>query len=311
MSYGALYGVGVGPGAPDLITLRALDVLRSADVLALPRASEHAASTAWRILRPTLGEVPGQERLLLTFPMAHDPERLSAAWCKALDAIGERIERGRSVAFVTEGDPSLFSTFIYLQREAPLRWPGLRIAVVPGVSSLMAVPSVSGVPLADGQERIAIIPAAYGVEDLDDLLQRFDTVVLMKIGPEMPRVVAALERAGLLDRAVYVSRATMAEQRVVRDVRAVASERGDCFAMVVVAKKERAGLLVPLIGTGTEHSSRLGSRTAKTPEDASLRNHRSGLASSGALGGSNSSSSRTDESSEPELAARTRGGVTS
>jgi precorrin-2/cobalt-factor-2 C20-methyltransferase len=247
MSYGALYGVGVGPGAPDLITLRALSVLRAADVLALPRASEHAASTAWHILRPTLGEVPGQERLLLTFPMANDPERLSIAWRKALDAIGAQIERGRTVAFVTEGDPSLFSTFIYLQREAPVRWPGIRIEVVPGVSSLAAVPAVSGVPLADGQERIAIVPAAYGVDDLDDLLERFDTIVLMKIGPEMPRVVAALERARLLDRAVYVSRATMAEQRIVRDLHAVAGERGDCFAMVVIAKKERAGLLVPAL----------------------------------------------------------------
>ncbi len=252
MSIGALYGVGVGPGAPDLITLRALHVLRSVDVLALPRASEHAASTAWRIVRPTLGDVPGQERLLLTFPMARDPERLGNAWRSALDAIGERIERGRSVAFVTEGDPSLFSTFIYLQREAPLRWPGIRIEVVPGVSSLAAVPAVSGIPLADGEERIAIVPGAYGVEDLDELLERFDTVVLMKIGPEMPRVIAALDRAGLLDRAVYVSRATMTEQRIVRDVRTVAGERGDCFAMVVIAKKERAGLLVPtLTGTGT------------------------------------------------------------
>jgi precorrin-2/cobalt-factor-2 C20-methyltransferase len=247
MSYGTLYGVGVGPGASDLITLRALRVLRTADVLALPRASRYAASTAFRIVKPALGEVPGQERLLLTFPMARDPQKLARAWRSALDAIGARLERGRSVAFVTEGDPSLFSTFIYLQREARLRWPGLAIEVVPGVSSLAAVPAVSGVPLADGQERIAIVPAAYGISDLDDLLARFDTVVLMKIGPEMPRVIAALERSGLLERAVYVSRATMAEQRVERDLRAVAGERGDCFAMVVIAKKERAGLLVPAL----------------------------------------------------------------
>ena len=241
--YGTLHGVGAGPGAPDLITLRAIATLRRAPVLALPRSSDWGTSTAWDIVAPSVGDVPGQERLFLTFPMSKDPERLRPAWGKAMDAIGARLERGLDVAFVTEGDPSLFSTFIYLQREAPRRWPGARVEVTPGVSSVMAVPAVTGVPLADGQERIAILPGTCGLDDLDDVLARFDTVVLMKIGPEMPRVIDALERAGLLDRAVYVSRATMAEQRIARDLRALRALRGDCFAMVVVARKERSGVL--------------------------------------------------------------------
>ncbi len=104
-------------------------------------------------------------------------------------------------------------------------------------------------PLADGQKRIAILPGTYGLQDLVEVLRRFDTVVLMKIGAELPRIIAALEAEGLLERAVYVSRATMREQRIVRDLRAVGAERGDCFAMVVVSRKERSGLLagtVPL-----------------------------------------------------------------
>jgi precorrin-2/cobalt-factor-2 C20-methyltransferase len=254
MSYGKLYGVGVGPGAPDLITLRALHVLQRVPVVALPRSSDYGASKAWEILKPTLGEVQGQERLFLTFPMNKDPERLRPAWDKAFAAIGEHLEKGMDVAFATEGDPSLFSTFIYLAQEAPRRWPSVRIEVVPGVSSITAVPAVTGIPLADGQERIAIVPGTYGLEDLGELLEHFDTVVLMKIGPEMPRIVDALERAGLLDRAVYVSKATMTEQRIVRDLREVKTERGDCFAMVVVSRKERSGVLagvVPLREVGT------------------------------------------------------------
>jgi precorrin-2/cobalt-factor-2 C20-methyltransferase len=254
MSYGKLYGVGVGPGAPDLITLRALDVLRRVPVVALPRSSDYGASKAWEILKPTLGDVQGQERLFLTFPMNKDPERLRPAWDKAFAAIGKYLEEGLDVAFATEGDPSLFSTFIYLELEAPRRWPGVRIEVVPGVSSITAVPAVTGIPLADGQERIAIVPGTYGLEDLDELLERFDTIVLMKIGPEMPRIVEALDRAGLLDRAVYVSKATMTEQRIIRDLREVKTERGDCFAMVVVSRKERSGVLagaVPLREVGT------------------------------------------------------------
>ncbi|MCI0346194.1 MAG: precorrin-2 C(20)-methyltransferase [Chloroflexi bacterium] len=243
MSLGKLYGVGVGPGAPDLLTLRAASVLKAAPVLALPRSSDWGQSMAWRIAKPVVGDDPAQEKLFLTFPMNRDPERLRPAWDRAFAAIGERLVRGLTVAFVTEGDPSLYSTFIYLQREAPELWPGIEIEVVPGVSSIVAVPAATGVPLADGLERIAILPAGYGVEDLERVLDSFDTTILMKIGGEMSRIVAVLEAKGLLDRAVYVSKATMAEQKVVRDLRSVAAERGDCFAMIVVARKDRSGAL--------------------------------------------------------------------
>jgi precorrin-2/cobalt-factor-2 C20-methyltransferase len=243
MSCGRLYGVGAGPGAPDLMTLRAVATLQAAPVLALPRSSDYGASMAWRIVRPVIGEIPAQERLFLTFPMSKDPERLRRAWDRAFAAIGERLERGLSVAFVTEGDPSLYSTFIYLQREVPRRWPGIDVEVVPGVSSIAAVPAVTGIPLADGLERIAILPATYGVDDLEHVLDSFDTTILMKIGGEMARVVTVLEAKGLLDRALYVSKATMGEQRIVRNLRSIAGERGDCFAMIVVSRKERSGAL--------------------------------------------------------------------
>jgi precorrin-2/cobalt-factor-2 C20-methyltransferase len=172
---------------------------------------------------------------------------------RALDEIGRRLEAGKSVAFITEGDPSLYSTFVYVAREAIHRYPSIHLSIVPGVSSVTAVAGVTGVPLADGQERIAIIPATYGVDDLDQILRAFDTVVLMKLGPEMPKIVAALERNRLLDRAVYVSRATMKEQRILfgRELERVEAERGDCFAMVVVAKKERAGALVGAVPFST------------------------------------------------------------
>jgi precorrin-2/cobalt-factor-2 C20-methyltransferase len=112
------------------------------------------------------------------------------------------------------------------------------------VSSIAAVPAVTGVPIADGQECVAIVPANYGAADLARVFAMFDTTILMKIGSEMPRVIEALERAGLADKAIYVSKATMNEQRIVRDVREVRDEHGDCFAMIIVAKKDRSGVLV-------------------------------------------------------------------
>ena len=244
MSYGTLYGVGVGPGAPDLMTLRAIRVLTSVDVIAIPRSNDFGNSIAWQIAQPHLGEMAGQERLFLTFPMSTDPARVVPAWRKALVEIGQRLEAGRSVAFISEGDPLVYSTFVYLLREAPLRWPGIRIEIVPAVTSITAVPAAAGIPLADGQERVAILPAAYGVEDLEAVLNLFDTVVLMKIGPNMAQVVDLLERKGLLDKAVYVSKATMTQQQVARDVREIRASRGDCLAMLVIAQRQRSGVLL-------------------------------------------------------------------
>jgi precorrin-2/cobalt-factor-2 C20-methyltransferase len=263
LTYGRLYGVGVGPGASDLLTLRAVEKLKSVNVLALPRSSDYGTSMAWKIIKPVIGEIPGQQRLFLTFPMSKDPNRLLPAWDAAFSAIGAKLEQGLSVAFATEGDPSLYSTFIYLQKEAQARWPGIQVEVVPGVSSLAAVPSVTGIPLADGQERIAILPANYGVSDLHEVLTQFDTVVLMKIGSEMPKILAQLEDAGLVEKTVYVARATMPDQRVVRDVRASGKEYGDCFAMAIVAKKSRSGVLA----TPLEEEARRENKNGTT-EDA-------------------------------------------
>ncbi len=240
---GTLYGVGAGPGAPDLLTLRAVEIVRSVQVLALPRSSPYGASTAWNIVRSVAMDVPLQERLFLTFPMNKDADALTAAWAEAAATIEERLERGLSVAFVTEGDPSLYSTFIYLRDEIARRWPEVRIEVVPGVSSIAAVPAVIGVALADGRERIAILPGNYGLSDLDYVLDEFDTVIVMKIGGEMETIVSVLERKGMLDRATYVAKATTPAQRIVRDLKDVRGERCDCFAMVVIARKERNGVL--------------------------------------------------------------------
>src|SRR5258708_12640911 len=154
MIYGTLYGVGVGPGASDLLTLRAVETLKRAEVLALPRSSDYGASMAWKIIEPVIGKVPGQERLFLTFPMSKEPSRLRRAWDVAFSKIGKHLEHGPSVAFATEANPSLSSTFGYLQREASQRWPGIRVEVVPGVSSIMAGPAVTGTTPRDCLRRV-------------------------------------------------------------------------------------------------------------------------------------------------------------
>ncbi len=243
MNYGKLYGVGVGTGSPDLMTVRAVDVLRSVDVIAIPNSSKHTKSVAWRIAGSAVGPVEGQERLDLLFPMTKDPAITVPAWDKAFTQIGERLQAGKSVAFITEGDPLFYSTYIYLHKAAPERWPGIETEIVPAVSSFTAVPSVIGAPIADGQERVAVVPASYGLEELPAILKLFDTVLLMKVSSVMPQLVSILEAEGLLDKSVYVSKATMPLQMIESDLKKIANDKCDYFSMVMVSKGERNGVL--------------------------------------------------------------------
>ncbi|MBI4397565.1 MAG: precorrin-2 C(20)-methyltransferase [Candidatus Omnitrophica bacterium] len=241
--FGKLYGVGVGPGAEDLITLRAVRVLQNAATIAIPRRDEFTPSVAWRIAEPSVGEITGQERIFLNFPMTKNPVLLRPAWDIAFREIETRLRAGKSVAFVTEGDPFLYSTFLYLREHAQEHWPEIEVDVVPAVSSITAVPIAAGVPVADGQEKIAVLPATYGIEELRSVLKIFDTVLLMKVSSVMPEVCDLLESEGLLDSAVYVSKATTQQEKIVRDIKSIKNDRCDYFSMVVVSKRTKSGVL--------------------------------------------------------------------
>lgn len=251
-SYGKLYGVGVGPGAPDLMTVRSVNILKAVDVIAIPRSNDYAKGVAWGIVEPVLGEIPDQERLFLTFPMTKDPEILRPAWDSAFSQIGDRLEEQKSVAFISEGDPLVYSTFIYLMNEAPERWPGIEIEIVPAVSSITAVPTAIRTPLADGKERIAVIPATYGVEDLKKVIQEFDTILLMKVKTMMPQIIEVLESLDLMGHAKYIAKATMKEEQIIEDLHDVQTDRCEYFSMVVVSKRNRSGVLAGRSESGQE-----------------------------------------------------------
>jgi precorrin-2/cobalt-factor-2 C20-methyltransferase len=233
-----LYGVGVGPGAPDLLTLRAAALLRAVPVVAAPRRAEGDGSLALRIAREAVGEVPGQETLLLTFPMSRDPEARRAAREAAAAEVAARLAAGRAVAFVTEGDPLLYSTFLDLLAEAPRAFQA-RIEVVPGVSSLTAVAAAALVPLADGDGRLAVVPAPSALGELGRLAAEFETVLLLKAGGVLPELRAALGREGLLERAVLVTGASTGGERVTRDLAAIEGRPG-YFSTVLLTRAAEA-----------------------------------------------------------------------
>jgi precorrin-2/cobalt-factor-2 C20-methyltransferase len=232
-----LHGVGVGPGAPDLLTLRAVAVLRAADVVAAPRSTDDGESVAWRIARDAVGEVAGQERLLLTFPMTRDAAVRRAARDVAVAAVSARLAAGRSVAFVTEGDPLLYSTFVDLLAAAPRA--GARVEVVPGVSSVTAVGAAAKVALADGDDAVAVLPAARALPDLPRLARDFETLLLLKAGRHLAALARALGALGMAGRAWAVSDASRPGERVTAIVDAPGAPAG-YFTTVLVRTRGEA-----------------------------------------------------------------------
>ena len=195
---GTLYGIGVGPGDPEWITVKGLRLLQAAPVVCFPAGKDGGAGYAHSIVAQYL-DAGRQELVPLSFPMSRKAEVLRAAWEAAGATVAGFLEAGRDVAFLTEGDPLFYSTFIYLAEAARVRLSGCRVVTVPGVTSLAGCASAAGLPLAD----------------LDRVLDEFEVVVVMKAAAYLDRVLPALQQRGLLQSAVLVERCGTGEERVI------------------------------------------------------------------------------------------------
>lgn len=232
---GILYGIGVGPGDLELLTLKAVSALKSADVIAIPKSKEESDSIALSIVKGVV-DIANKETLELMFPMTKDKEILKKAREGAAAAIAERLSNGKNVACITIGDPLFYSTFSYLIPLIGKMAADAEIKIIPGISSVMASAAAAVMPLVEADERLAVIPAIYGQEKLRDILHDFDTVVLMKVNKVLDNVIGLLGEFGLKDKAVFVERCGQESQRVVRNLDSLKGEKLDYLSMVIVKK---------------------------------------------------------------------------
>jgi precorrin-2/cobalt-factor-2 C20-methyltransferase len=189
-----LIGVGVGPGDPEHLTLKALRVLGEADRVFVPEGGRAEAVVA--------AHVPPPRRERLRFAMT-DAGAREDAWERAGEAIADVLRAGGTAAFATLGDPNLYSTFTYVAAGVRELVPGVAIETVPGITAMQDLAARSGTVLAEGTERLALVPYTAGDGELRDALERFDTVVVYKGGRRLPEVLASVRDAGALERAVY------------------------------------------------------------------------------------------------------------
>ena len=207
MPAGRLYGLGLGPGDPELVTLKALRLLRAAPVVAYP-APESGASFARSIVAEWLGR--GQREIAIRFPMQPGPPP-AAVYRDAAARIETVLEAGGDVAYLCQGDPLLYGSFAGLLAEIDPRYP---VAIVPGVSSVTACAAAAALPLVQRDEILSIIPATLPEEELAARLMHAEAAAVIKLGRHFAKLRGVLQRLGLDDDAVYVEHASWPTQRV-------------------------------------------------------------------------------------------------
>lgn len=232
--------VGIGPGDPELMTLKAVRILKQVPCIFVPKGREEGTSLALSIVQKTLS-LDNKEIVDAYFPMKKtmgtaDTEELDIKWNETVDAVVGRLDRGMDAAFITIGDPAIYSTFFYLYDRLLELKPALHIEIVPGISSINAAAARAGLYLGLGNDRIAILPANY-LDSLQETLEKFDTVVLMKVSKVFDTVRDTLIAMGLAAGATYVARAGMEDERIRKDIRTVKEEDMNYFSLVIVRKR--------------------------------------------------------------------------
>ncbi|HWT91636.1 MAG TPA: precorrin-2 C(20)-methyltransferase [Solirubrobacteraceae bacterium] len=246
MTAGRLIGVGVGPGDPEHLTLKALHALQGADRVFVPETDTSRAGgdtgRAERIVAPHV-DADRIERLL--FAMRDDAAR-AGNWDRAGDAIAAVVRDGGTAAFATIGDPNLYSTFGYVAQTVRDLVPEVEVSTIPGITALQDLAARSGTILAEGDERLALVPWPAGEDRLRDALDGFDTVVVYKGGRHLPQVLDTIRDAGRLEGAVYGEQLGLGDAEVVATAEARDGSRGPYMSTVIVPRRvqhERGGRL--------------------------------------------------------------------
>lgn len=230
---GTLYGLGIGPGDPELITLKALRLLQAAPVVAYPAPAD-GESLARAIVAPHLNG--GQTEIAIRIPMVTERFPAKEVYDKASVEISGHLKAGRDVAVICEGDPFFYGSFMYLFERMV---PDFSVEVVPGVSSLMACSTTLGAPLAARNDVLSVIPAPLDEADLKSRLEQTDAAAIIKVGRHFPKIRRVLDELGMTPRARYVEHATMASQRIL-PLDAVEADGAPYFSMVLVHARGEA-----------------------------------------------------------------------
>ncbi|WP_372831123.1 precorrin-2 C(20)-methyltransferase [Pontibacterium sp.] len=236
MSRGCFYGVGVGPGDPELITLKALRLIQNAAVVSY-LANDSGQSQARAIACEAFANVPAEQiEIAINMPMSTDRRLANQAYDEGAEQIRQQLDAGRDVVFLCEGDPLFFGSFAYLLERLQ---SGFECQVVPGISSVHAASAALQAPLTMLKESFVVVSGRHSDEQIRTALQQHDSVVIMKAGQARPRILALLEETGRNNDARYLEYIGRENQRVESSISELANEVGPYFSLFVITRQER------------------------------------------------------------------------
>ena len=236
-----LYGIGVGPGDPDLITVKALKIIREVDILAIPCSEKGRESMALNIVSSHFSnsQMAEKELLELVFPMTNNSSKLKEKYEQAAKQVTEYLREGKSVAFITIGDPGLYSTFQYLAKE--VKECGGNIEIIPGIPAFCAAAASSGISLTEKGQKLTMMGTPESVEEISGWIEKTDTLVLMKAGQKIETIQKALAESKGKTKytATVIDRCGLPEEKIQTIEDAAKSNKEHSYFTTVIIKREK------------------------------------------------------------------------
>ena len=238
-----LYCIGCGPGDPELVTIKAINLIKNADIIFTPTARENKPSVALSIVEKYVSK--GTEVRQLIFPMTKDITRLKESWKNNANEIAEAVRVGRKAVYLTVGDPSLYSTWIYIHKEIQTNHKDVEVDIVPGITSIFSFSAELKTPVGEGEEIIGIIPACYNLDRLKTAAECCDTLVFLKDGRYFNSVIDVLMESSFPDDSdVFIAQdvstnAESLQRRKLVDIANNKNENNDKYFSIMIAKKKK------------------------------------------------------------------------
>ncbi|WP_462268903.1 precorrin-2 C(20)-methyltransferase [Desulfobacter sp.] len=236
---GILYGIGVGPGDPDFITLKAVKTLKQVDMVFAASSAKNSHSQAAEIAKPHLkASVPIQ---ILPFPMTRNRQTMEAAWQDNAETVIQKLAQGKNAAFITLGDCMTYATYGYLLRSIRKLAPHIEICSIPGITSYQAAAARINTPLVEGEESLTLVSGVTGGDKFREISDHADNVVFLKAYKNAGDIVTALDEAGMAEKSVGIVKCGLDGEQIVRNVR-VFQEKTSEYWTLIISKKSGQGL---------------------------------------------------------------------
>ncbi len=199
----SLIGIGVGPGDPDLLTVKAVKAIQNADIIMCPASKEDRPSIALSVVSSIIDKSKNQEIIKLIFPMTKDKDVLEQTWKRNAKIMAKKVLSGKNVVYLTVGDPYLYSTWIYMHKDLKENYPEMDISVIPGIVSIFTFAAKIGISIAEGSEKVAIIPSCYDLSSVKEIAKHSESMIFLKDGRYFDQVIKVLKEAGFPDDSIF------------------------------------------------------------------------------------------------------------